>query len=93
MAFIAILGFDFLQANANAKLVNLATNFGSITLFMLKGKIIWTVAIPMAICNILGAFVGAKLAIKNGSQFVRKLFLIIVSLLILKLGYDIANNL
>lgn len=89
MAFIAILGFDFLQANANAKLVNLATNFGSITLFMLKGKIIWVIAIPMAICNILGAWLGAKLAISQGNGFIRILFLIVVGLALLRFGYDV----
>ena len=45
MVFIAVLGFDFLKANIYAKLVNLATNIGSIVLFILKGKIIWSLAI------------------------------------------------
>ncbi|KAK6020091.1 hypothetical protein OSTOST_14261 [Ostertagia ostertagi] len=39
---------DFLHANTNAKLINLATNAGSISLFLLKGKIIWAIALPMA---------------------------------------------
>ena len=65
LGFVAILGFDFLHASANAKMVNLATNFGSICLFVLKGKIIWAIAIPMAICNALGGWIGAKVAIKK----------------------------
>lgn len=44
LVFISLMGFDFLHASANAKMVNLATNFCSICLFMLKGKIIWAVA-------------------------------------------------
>ena len=80
MAFIAILGFDFLQANIYAKLVNLATNFGSITLFVLKGKIIWTIAIPMALCNVTGSWLGARLAISKGNGFIRIFFLIIVGI-------------
>lgn len=89
MAFIAFLGFDFLQASANAKLVNLATNFGSITLFVLKGKIIWAVAIPMAICNATGSWLGARLAISKGNGFIRVFFLIIVSIALLRFGYDV----
>ena len=89
MAFIAILGFDFLQANANAKLVNLATNIGSITLFVLKGKIIWTIAIPMAICNVTGSWLGARLAISKGNGFIRVFFLIVVGLALLRFGYDV----
>ncbi len=42
----------------------------------------------MALCNLTGSFIGSHLALKNGSQFVRKVFLVIVCLLILKTGYD-----
>ncbi|WP_338378342.1 TSUP family transporter [uncultured Flavobacterium sp.] len=89
MAFIAILGFDFLQANIYAKLVNLATNIGSITLFVMKGKIIWSVAIPMAVCNATGAWLGARLAISKGNGFIRVFFLIIVGIALLRFGYDV----
>jgi len=87
--FVMILGFDFLHASANAKMVNLATNFGSICLFVLKGKIIWAIAIPMAICNALGGWIGAKLAIKKGNGFIRVFFLIVVIGTLLRFGYDV----
>lgn len=89
LAFITLLGFDFLQASANAKMVNLATNFGSICLFIIKGKIIWMIAIPMAICNAIGGFIGAKLAIKQGNAFIRIFFLIVVIGTLLRFGYDV----
>ncbi|BBC26902.1 sulfite exporter TauE/SafE family protein [Pseudanabaena sp. ABRG5-3] len=92
-AFVGIFGYSFLAASASAKVINFATNLAAIIYFAFTNNVIYSLGIPMAICNILGAFIGAKLAIKNGSQFVRKLFLIIVSLLILKLGYDIINSL
>lgn len=89
LAFVSVLGFDFLHASANAKMVNLATNFGSICRFILKGKIIWAIAIPMAICNALGGFIGAKLAIKKGNTFIRKFFLFVVILTLIRFGYDV----
>lgn len=89
LGFVAILGFDFLHASANAKMVNLATNFGSICLFVLKGKIIWAIAIPMAVCNALGGFIGAKLAIKKGNGFIRIFFLIVVIGTLIRFGYDV----
>ena len=89
MAFVAILGFDFLQASTNAKLVNLATNIGSITLFVIKGKIVWAIAIPMAVCNATGAFIGARLAISKGNGFIRVFFLVIVAITLLRFGYDV----
>ncbi len=89
VAFIGLLGFDFLQASANAKMVNLATNFGSICLFVIKGKIIWAIAIPMAVCNALGGFIGAKLAISKGNRFIRVFFLLVVIGTLIRFGYDV----
>jgi hypothetical protein len=89
LAFISILGFDFLHASANAKMVNLATNFGSIMLFLLKGKIIWAIAIPMAICNAIGGSLGARLAINKGNKFIRIFFLVIVIGTLIRFGYDV----
>jgi uncharacterized membrane protein YfcA len=89
LGFVAVLGFDFLHASANAKMVNLATNFGSICLFVLKGKIIWAIAIPMSLCNALGGWLGAKVAIRKGNGFIRVFFLIVVIGTLLRFGYDV----
>lgn len=89
LGFVTLLGMDFLHANTNAKLINLATNAGSILLFLLKGKIIWAIALPMAICNALGAFVGAKMAIKRGNTFIRYVFMLVVFLSIGRFGYEV----
>jgi uncharacterized membrane protein YfcA len=89
LGFVSVLGFDFLHASANAKMVNLATNFGSICLFVLKGKIIWAIALPMAVCNAFGGWIGAKLAIKKGNGFIRIFFLIVVIGTLLRFGYDV----
>jgi len=89
VAFITLLGFDFLHASANAKMVNLATNFGSICLFVFKGKIIWSIAIPMAISNAIGGWLGAKLAINRGNGFIRIFFLIVVIGTLIRFAYDV----
>jgi len=89
LAFISFLGLDFLHASANAKLVNLSTNLGSILLFLLKGTILWGVAIPMAACNGLGGILGARLAISRGNQFIRIFFLLIIAATLLRFGYDV----
>lgn len=89
VAFIALMGFDFLQASANAKMVNLSTNFGSICLFILKGKIIWAIALPMAVSNAFGGWLGAKLAINKGNSFIRIFFLIVVVGTLIRFAYDV----
>ncbi len=86
-AFIGVLGFDFLRASADAKFVNLSTNLGSILLFSLSGNIIFKIALPMAACNALGGFLGAKLAILRGNKFIRIFFLCVVVATILRLAY------
>jgi uncharacterized membrane protein YfcA len=89
LAFIGFLGFDFLKASAHAKFVNLSTNFGSICFFAIKGKIIYSIAIPMAICNAIGGLLGARLAILKGNTFIRIFFLVIVCVIILRFAYDV----
>lgn len=89
LVFIALLGFDFLHASAHAKMVNLATNLGSITLFLIKGKIIWLIALPMAVSNALGSIIGANLAIAKGNKFIRIFFLIIVTATLFRFAYDV----
>jgi len=89
LAFITLLGFDFLKASAHAKMVNLATNLGSIIFFAGTGRIIFAIAIPMAVCNAVGGTLGARLAIVKGNKFIRVFFLVIVVGTILRFAYDI----
>jgi len=89
MGFIFLVGLDFFYASAYAKMINLATNFGSICLFLIKGQIIWKIALPMAVCNGLGGYCGAKLAILKGQQWVRYVFLGIMFIAICRFGYEV----
>jgi uncharacterized membrane protein YfcA len=89
IAFISLLGYDFLKASANAKFVNLATNLGSIVFFLIKGKIIFKIALPMAVCNMIGGALGARLAILKGNKFIRLFFLFIICLTIIRFAYDV----
>jgi uncharacterized membrane protein YfcA len=87
--FIGIFGFSFLSASASSKVINFATNLSAVLYFGFTGNILFKVAILMAIFNILGAIAGTKLAILKGNRFVRVFFLIIVSAMIIRLGYDV----
>lgn len=89
LAFIVFLGFDFLTAAANAKMLNVATNLASIVLFASTGNILYQLAIPMAICNVCGAFLGTKLALLKGNKFVRAFFLIVVAATIIRFAIGI----
>jgi uncharacterized membrane protein YfcA len=82
------LGYDFLHASAGAKLLNLASNVAAIILFSLKGYVWWHFALPLAVANVVGSLLGTRLALKHGAGFVRGVFLLVVSALILKTGFD-----
>jgi hypothetical protein len=85
---VRLLGYDFLNASASAKLMNTATNFSALVLFTLQGHVWWHLALPMALANIAGSLLGTRLALKHGASFVRYVFLVVVSALILKTSYD-----
>ncbi|HTE13040.1 MAG TPA: TSUP family transporter [Chitinophagaceae bacterium] len=89
LSFISLLGFDFLRASAHAKFVNLATNLGSIVFFAASGKIIYTIALPMAVCNGIGGMLGARLALLKGNAFIRIFFLVIITGTIIRFAYDV----
>jgi uncharacterized membrane protein YfcA len=86
--FVRFFGFDFLHASAATKLVNVATNLAAILMLASLGHIDWTLGFAMMIANIAGSQFGSRLAIKHGSTFVRKAFLLIVSVLILKSAWN-----
>lgn len=88
LVLVALLGFAFFEASVTAKIVNLATNLGAIVVFGANGKIIWTLGLAMAIGNVIGGLIGARMAIRGGSRLIRNVFLIVTSALILRLTID-----
>lgn len=86
--FVRFFGFDFLGASAAAKIVNVACNVAALLWFGYSGHIMWHIGLAMAACNVLGSAVGSRLALRHGSGFVRKIFLVVVIALILKTARD-----
>jgi uncharacterized protein len=89
IAFVGLFGFSFLAASASAKAVNVVTNGAALAYFTTHGHVLYGVGVPMALCNVLGSFVGTRLALKLGSKFVRGVFLVVVGALIARYAYDL----
>lgn len=81
IALVALLGYGFLQASALAKIANLATNLAALAVFIGSGHVLWAVGLPMAAANFVGGLLGARTAIRHGSVFVRRVFLVVIVLL------------
>lgn len=91
-AFVSLLGFEFLVASAAAKLVNVCTNLTPVLYFASHDQVLYHLALPMAACNILGSLIGTQLAFARGNAFIRRLFLCIIGVVILRYAWDIAQQ-
>lgn len=87
-AFVRWFDLDFLHASSAAKVVNFATNAAALAYFAPSGNVLWLTGLAMAVFNIAGAMLGARLALRHGSGFVRGMFIVVAALLIVRLGYD-----
>jgi uncharacterized membrane protein YfcA len=84
-ALVGLLGYNFLEASAKAKIANFATNLGALTVFLPMGLVLFKVGAVIAVANLVGGYVGARTAVSKGSGFVRAVFVLIVSAFIVKI--------
>ncbi|CEA07643.1 hypothetical protein BN1051_00963 [Arthrobacter saudimassiliensis] len=89
IAMVVLLGYNFLAASAKAKIVNMATNIGALAFFLPHGSLLWGLGLVLGLSNMVGGYLGARMAVKQGSRFVRVVFLVVVGALIVKLGWDV----
>jgi len=87
MAFVLGCGFNLTKATGYTKVVNFASNLGSLTFFIF-GDIYLGAGLAMGFGQILGAKLGSGIVIKRGTQFIRPIFISVVLALTLKLAWD-----
>ncbi|MCQ6256139.1 TSUP family transporter [Pseudomonas sp. Q11] len=87
--FVKYFGYDFLNASASAKLVNLGTFSAALLFFIPSGHVLWVVGGLVAVCNMAGALTGTFLALRYGSGLIRILFLLLLIFLIGRMGLSI----
>lgn len=85
---VRCLGFDFLQASAHSKVLNLASNLAAVTLLAWQGHVWWQVGVYLALANVAGSLLGTRMAMQHGTTFVRWLFVLVVTALMLKTSLD-----
>ncbi|WP_070975110.1 TSUP family transporter, partial [Corynebacterium sp. MC3] len=88
MAFTAVFSQTFLESAAMAKVVNTATNIGALGVFIAGGYVDWSLAIALAIANVIGAQLGARTVLQGGSKLVRIALLTLVVVLCARLGWQ-----
>ncbi len=84
-----ILGLDMITAAGNSKMVNLASNLAALLTFVINGNVMYSIAIPAAVCGIAGNYLGSGLAIKGGSKVMRPVMIVVVILLLGQIILDL----
>ncbi|GAB2745943.1 TSUP family transporter [Nocardioides pakistanensis] len=90
---VGLLGYNFLEASAKARMANWATNVAALVVFVPQGAVLWKVGLVMGACNLVGGYVGARTAVAKGGGFVRVVFVVVVGAFIVKIGSDVLGRL
>ncbi|MCB5259189.1 MAG: TSUP family transporter [Candidatus Cloacimonetes bacterium] len=87
--YSVLLHYDFVRANGNTKVVNLASNVAALLTFAKAGVIFFPIAIPGAVCGIAGNLIGSKMVILRGNRFIKQVFILALMLLLGRVIYNI----
>jgi uncharacterized membrane protein YfcA len=88
VAFIMLLGHDFVQAAAHTKLMNFTSNAAALVFFAAAGAVLAVPGLVMGAGQLIGGRLGAHLAVTRGARFIRPIFLVMAGLTVLKLLYS-----
>ncbi|GEP36085.1 UPF0721 transmembrane protein [Nocardioides szechwanensis] len=83
---VGLLGYSFLEGSAKARLANWATNLGALVVFVPQGAVLWKVGLLMGAANLVGGYLGARMAVWRGAGFVRVFFIVVVSAFVVRIG-------
>jgi uncharacterized membrane protein YfcA len=90
--FTVLLKYDYVTANGNTKVVNLASNIAALLTFAFAMKIFYYLAIPAAVSGVLGNLTGSRLVVNRGSKIIRQIFLLALIILMIKVIWNILGN-
>ncbi len=89
ISLVGLLGYNFLDASAKARMANWATNLAALCVFVPQGAVLWKVGLVMGGCNLVGGYLGARIAVARGSGFVRVFFIVVVLAFTVRIGGDV----
>jgi uncharacterized protein len=88
-SIVSLIGYNFLRASAATKVINAICDYSSLAVFLFNAKVIFSIAVPLVFFNTAGGYVGSRMAMLRGNEFIRRLFIGVVSLLIMRFAYDL----
>ncbi len=88
LAVAALLGLELKGATGYTKAANLASNLGSLCIFLAYGSVHYGAAAAMIGGQLVGARLGAGMVIRKGAGLIRPVFLIVVFAMTMKLLWE-----
>jgi uncharacterized protein len=88
LALVALFGQGIVEATGRTKLLNFTSNIASLLMFILGGKIIWMIGLSMGVAQLVGAQLGARVAIANGAKIIRPLLVVMCIAMAVRLFWN-----
>ena len=88
MAFVLGLGFNLTRATGSTKVMNFASNLGSLLFFLPGRNVLVLPGLTMGLGQLLGARIGSQLVVTKGAKFIRPIFIAVVLAITARLFYD-----
>ena len=88
IGFVALAGYGVLKATAHTKLLNFASNVGATLAFALVAKPLWITGLCMGAGQMLGAYLGSRLAMRVGSKGIKPVLVVASTAMAIKLIWD-----
>jgi uncharacterized membrane protein YfcA len=88
VSFASLRGFNMRKATAFTKPLVLIVNTTSMVIFLWGGHIVWSLAIAMAVSQVVGARLGSNLVIHRGTALIKPVIVLMTLSIALKLLYE-----
>ncbi|CDG88320.1 sulfite exporter TauE/SafE family protein [Xenorhabdus bovienii] len=88
LSYVMLCGYNLAKATAHAKVMNFASNMGSLGFFILGGQVLWLLGLVMLMGQVIGARLGAGLVLSRGQKLIRPMLVTISILMSIKLLHD-----
>lgn len=88
LGYVVLLGYGLPRATGNTKLLNAASNMASLLLFAFSGQIVWLVGMVMGAGQVLGGYLGSRMAVRYSTRLIRPVLVGVSLLMSLRLLLD-----
>lgn len=92
IGFVLLAGYGVLKATAHTKLLNFASNIGSLVAFALAGAPLWSLGLAMGLAQAAGARIGSHLAMQSGARLIKPLLVVTSTVLALRLIWQMTQG-